>query len=276
MNIPVFAIISTGLVGFVCTLAPVLLALWLYRVKKGAGRSFFWGCGAYMVLVLGLQRTTSDLLALLPISQEPWFAVLYSGFTAAAITCFGLYICFCWLMKEQRTLPDALLAGLGYAWCDAFFMTGLDMLYASLLGNALRKSPELLITPETAEMYEAFAAQLTGTDPVEVLLIGLARPASTAMVAALAVLIMTAVTRRNIWPLLGAFGLHLVCAALCVWVYYTGSAALWQGVVQLVFTGLTVLLAWAAGKELPSAQADIPLSQPNAVTWNAPLKRRKM
>ncbi len=275
MNIPVINILCTGLVGVVCTFAPVLLALWLHR-QKGAASSFFWGCAAYAVLELALQRTTTDLLALLPISQQTWFTVLYSGITAASAAVFGLCICFCWPMKERRTLQDALLAGLGYAWCDSFLMTGLDMLYASLLSNALRKSPELLLTPETEEMYNAFASQIANTQPVQVLLVGLARLAAVAMVAALAVLLMAGFVRRRVLPMMGYYVLYFGCAALCVWVSFLPSGALWQTLVQLVFTGLLVLLALGGAKQLPAAAGQTAPASSNTVTWNAPLKRRKL
>ncbi len=278
MNIPISTLICTGLVGVLCAAGPIAAAFWLYRKKTAPVSAFLWGAGVYLLFGLALQRTFVDLIALTPLVGMKWFVVLYSALSTAGAVCCGLLICFAWVIKDDRTMPDALMAGVGYGWCEAFFLLGIDMLYTTAFGNAIRREPQLFAGEENAEVFEAMAQQLAQTDVVQLLLVGLAQLAAAAMVPAIAALVMTTVRwRRPIWFII-AFVMYFACAALCVLVGGSANAALLQAVIQLAFTALTTLLARGAylsvwQDEEPPAPGTV---GPATVTVNAPLKRRKL
>ncbi len=242
MTISAFLVFAAGLVGILCTGAPVAAAIWLYRSKKAAAGSFFWGAAAYMLFVLVLGGTCGDLLSLLEFTSALWFRVLYAGFSAALFTVLGLWCCCSLMLRESRTLEDALMAGVGFGWVDAFIMVGVEMLYTAALGAALRRDPEVFAADPNAEMYADMAAQLAAMDPWEVLAVGVSHLVTVTMVTGLAVLMMTAVARRTAGGVLLGTVLHFTSSALSAWL-----SGVWLSLVlQILFAAAVCLLAHSA------------------------------
>ena len=279
MSIPAFVLFCTGLTGILCAGLPIAAAVWLRRRRQAETSSFFWGCLFYVLFVLILQRTCQQLVGLE--TQPLWFVVVYNGLAAAVFCELGRLAAFGWVRKEQRTLPDALLCGVGFGWCDAFLLTGLEMLYTTALGLAINRDPALFAADANAEVYRTLAAQLQGTAPLDVLAGCVNQLLVTALQAALSVLVMTAAARGRKGWFAAAFGLHAAFGCLSALCAQLEVSPVLQVLVPLALLAAGVLLARRAAQTAwadigPSGtQAAAPAAKAARVeVWNDRLPRR--
>lgn len=271
-----FLLFCIVLVGLVCAGGPILLAWGLRRRLGGALASFFWGCGVYLVFVLGLEQTSHTVMAYAPAAQSLWFTVLYSGMAAMLFEGLGRLSAFRWLMKEHHTGPDALLFGLGMGWIAALILLGADMLYTAALGFALNRDPAAFAGTEAAAAVQALALQLRATPAGEVLLAGLDRVLAVGLQMALAYLMMTSVACRRARWTFAAMGLQLTVSCASVLAGALIGGALIGAAVQLVGcmagAGLMILARRDWREDDPAQDA----GGGTVITVNAPLPRRPL
>ncbi len=276
-TIPGYVLFCTGLTGILLAGAPIAAALWLHRKKGAAASAFFWGCGLYLVLTLALGQTLSSIAALLPVANALWFAVAYSAVSVAAFNALARMAAFKWIMKDERSLPNAVIFGVGLGWVDALLLLGIDLIFTTAIGLAINRDPAAFAELGNEEMLSSLAAQLSGTAGGPLLASGAERLVGIGMQAALAVPAMVGAGRRRPAYSLGAFALETACLAVLVWLGEVVGSPLLSLAVRLVFTAAAVAFAvfsrgiWGE-QDAPTTGA----SSGNVQTWNKPLARRPL
>lgn len=275
--IPGYILFCTGLAGIVCAALPAVIAYRLHKKTGAAVSAFFWGCGTYLILPLMLGQTLSSFVGILPFAGSLWFAVAYSALSLALLNAFARLGAFSWALKDDRSLPNALLFGIGLGWMDALLLLAIDLIFTTAVGLAINRDPAAFAALGNEELFVSLSEQLSTTAVGPLLLSAAERLVGVAMQAALAVLMMVGVGRRRGLYNLAAFALEAVCLAALVWLGETVGSPLLSLAVRLLFTAGAVWLALRSKKTW--AETDAPITGASAgrvQTWNAPLRRRRM
>lgn len=222
----------------VCVGLPVGLCIYMKRVGKASLKSFFLGCGIFVVFALVLEqilhlivRTVSGTF----FSEHLIAYAVYGGLAAGLFEETGRYAAMRFFMKGYLSRQEAVMYGVGHGGIEAILLGGMAC-FSNLLTSIMINSgslEKLLLTGDAG--VQAVLSQLTGLPAWQFLLAGMERCSAVILHIVLSYLVYLGVKNHKIQFYILAVMVHfLVDAGVVLAANYIPVLALELGLLAVV------------------------------------------
>lgn len=123
--------LGLGLAGLLCTVGPLLLAAWWHKRSDAPYRAFAYGALIFIIFQLVLRLPWQIPLAQSVMKTHPSWAMAVFAFAAVTAGLFeeiGRYLGYKYLLRRDRTVPTAIMYGLGHGGAESVLLVGLSLL----------------------------------------------------------------------------------------------------------------------------------------------------
>lgn len=242
-TVPALSIAAMAVSLAVCVGLPVGLCIFMKKVGKASLKSFFLGCGTFVLFALVLEQILHILVQAVSgtfFSRNLIAYAIYGGLAAGLFEETGRYVAMKFFMKEQLNKQEAVMYGAGHGGIEAVLlggMAGLSNLLTSVMINS--GSLEKLLPAGDADI-QAVLSQLTELPSWQFLLAGMERCSAVVLHIVLSYLVYLGVKNKKIQFYFLAVGIHFAVDAGVVY------AARYVPVLALELGLMAVVLAMAA------------------------------
>ena len=196
---------SLGLAGGLCILLPAALAIAWHRRTGAPYLPFVYGALIFIVFQIALRLPWQVPLALWVREHKDYQAVFlaFSGLTAGLFEEVGRYVGFRLLLRDDRSVPTAVMYGLGHGGIESALLVGLN-----LVGFAVALvlvSQGLISNPQLVAKLQAAASTVS---PSSVVFAVVERVGAMVLHVGLTLIVLQAVARREIRWLALAIAVH--------------------------------------------------------------------
>jgi len=250
--------------GLLMILAPVLVAWLLRRYRSVSWRLWGIGAAAFILSQVGHIPFNSLVNRLWQPDPQADFIplVLFLGFSAGVFEEITRYLTFRYWAKEARSWGQGLMVGAGHGGIEAI-LTGV-LFFLSFINLALYQSGQLDAALSTAPaeqvaLLDAAAQQMFSLPWYEALLGGVERLFAVILHLSLSLLVLRAVTRKQVVWVAAAITWHALANAGAVYLSQKVGPLAAEGFLALVaILSLAFIFASRTPEPVPSAPAPLP------------------
>ena len=222
----------------VCVGLPVGLCIYMKRVGKASLKSFFLGCGIFVVFALVLEQILHLIVRAVSgtfFSEHLIAYAVYGGLAAGLFEETGRYAAMRFFMKGHLSRQEAVMYGVGHGGIEAILLGGMAC-FSNLLTSIMINSgslEKLLLTGDAG--VQAVLSQLTGLPAWQFLLAGMERCSAVILHIVLSYLVYLGVKNHKIQFYILAVMVHfLVDAGVVLAANYIPVLALELGLLAVV------------------------------------------
>lgn len=242
-TVPVSSIAAMAVSLAVCVGLPVGLCIYMKKVGRASLKSFFLGCGIFVIFALVLEQILHFIVRTVSgtfFSEHLIAYAVYGGLAAGLFEETGRYVAMKFFMKGSLTKQEAVMYGAGHGGIEAILLGGMACL-SNLLTSIMINSGILeKMLPAGDVSVQAAISQLTGLPAWQFLLAGMERCSAVVLHIVLSYLVYLGVKNRKIQFYILAVLVHFLVDAGVV------LAAKYVPVLALEFGLLAVVLVMAA------------------------------
>lgn len=222
----------------VCVGLPVGLCIYMKRVGKASLKSFFLGCGIFVVFALVLEQILHLIVRAVSgtfFSEHLIAYAVYGGLAAGLFEETGRYVAMKFFMKGHLSRQEAIMYGVGHGGIEAILLGGMAC-FSNLLTSIMINSGSLeKLLPTGDAGVQAVLSQLTGLPAWQFLLAGMERCSAVILHIVLSYLVYLGVKNHKIQFYILAVMVHfLVDAGVVLAANYIPVLALELGLLAVV------------------------------------------
>lgn len=222
----------------VCVGLPVGLCIYMKRVGKASLKSFFLGCGIFVVFALVLEQILHLIVRAVSgtfFSEHLIAYAVYGGLAAGLFEETGRYVAMRFFMKGHLSRQEAVMYGVGHGGIEAILLGGMAC-FSNLLTSIMINSGSLEKLLSTGDAgVQAVLSQLTGLPAWQFLLAGMERCSAVILHIVLSYLVYLGVKNHKIQFYILAVMVHfLVDAGVVLAANYIPVLALELGLLAVV------------------------------------------
>lgn len=242
-TVPVSSIVAMAVSLAVCAGLPVGLCIFMKKAGRASLKSFFLGCGIFVVFALVLEQIFHLIVRVVSgtfFSEHLIAYAVYGGLAAGLFEETGRYVAMNFFMKGRLTKQEAIMYGVGHGGIEAILLGGMAC-FSNLLTSVMINSGSLdKLIPAGDASVQAVISQLTELPAWQFLLAGMERCSAVVLHIVLSYLVYLGVKNKKIQFYFLAVLVHFLVDAGVV------LAANYVPVLALEFGLLAVVLVMAA------------------------------
>lgn len=242
-TVPASSIAAMAVSLAVCVGLPVGLCIFMKKAGRASLKSFFLGCGIFVLFALVLEQILHFIIRAVSgtfFTQHLIAYAVYGGLAAGLFEETGRYVAMKFFMKGNLRKQEAIMYGVGHGGIEAVLIGGMGCL-SNLLTSLMINSGSLeKLLPAGDANVQAVAAQLAGLPSWQFLLAGMERCSAVVLHIVLSYLVYLGVRNKKIKYYVFAVAIHFAVDAGVV------IAAGHVPVLALELGLLAVVLAMAA------------------------------
>lgn len=242
-TVPASSIAAMAVSLAVCVGLPVGLCIFMKKAGRASLKSFFLGCGIFVLFALVLEQILHFIIRAVSgtfFTQHLIAYAVYGGLAAGLFEETGRYVAMKFFMKGNLRKQEAIMYGVGHGGIEAVLIGGMGCL-SNLLTSLMINSGSLeKLLPAGDANVQAVAAQLAGLPSWQFLLAGMERCSAVVLHIVLSYLVYLGVRNKKIKYYVFAVAIHFIVDAGVV------IAAGHVPVLALELGLLAVVLAMAA------------------------------
>lgn len=253
-TVPALSIAAMAVSMAVCVGLPVGLCIYMKKVGKASLKSFFLGCGIFVVFALILEQILHLVVGAIAgafFSRHLLAFAVYGGLAAGLFEETGRYVAMKFFMKGRLTKQEAVMYGVGHGGIEAILLGGMGCL-SNLLTSVMINSGSLeKLLPAGDANVQAVLSQLTELPSWQFLLAGMERCSAVVLHIVLSYLVYLGVRNKKIQFYFLAVAIHFAVDAGVV--YAAGHVpvlALELGLMAVVLAMAAVYVGYSREKEM--------------------------
>lgn len=222
----------------VCVGLPVGLCIYMKKAGKASLKSFFLGCGCFVVFALILEQLLHLVVRAVSgtfFSEHLIAYAVYGGLAAGLFEETGRYVVMRFFMKGRLSKQEAVMYGAGHGGIEAILLGGMAC-FSNLITSVMINSGSLeKLLPAGDPNVHAVISQLTGLPAWQFLLAGMERCSAVILHIVLSYLVYVGVKNQKIQFYILAVMVHfLVDAGVVLAANYVPVLALELGLMAAV------------------------------------------
>ncbi len=224
-TVPASSIAAMAVSLAVCVGLPVGLCIYMKKAGKASLKSFFLGCGTFVVFALILEQVLHLVVRAVCgrfLSEHLIAYAVYGGLAAGLFEETGRYVAMKFFMKDSLSKQEAVMYGAGHGGIEAILLGGMAC-FSNLLTSVMINSGSLeKLLPAGDAGAQAVISQLTDLPSWQFLFAGMERCSAVVLHIVLSYLVYLGVKNSRLKFYLLAVMVHflvdaaVVLAAACV------------------------------------------------------------
>lgn len=247
-TVPVSSIAAMAVSLAVCVGLPVGLCIFMKKVGKASLKSFFLGCGTFVLFALVLEQILHLVVQAVSgtfFSEHLIAYAVYGGLAAGLFEETGRYVAMKFFIKGRLSKQEAIMYGVGHGGIEAIFIGGMACLSNLLISVMINSGSMEKLIPVGDTNVQAVISQLTGLPAWQFLLTGMERCSAVVLHIVLSYLVYLGVKDQKMRFYFLAVAIHfLVDASVVLAVRYIPVLALELGLMAAVL--IMAVLVYAA------------------------------
>ncbi len=200
-TVPASSIAAMAVSLAVCVGLPVGFCIYMKRVGKASLKSFFLGCGIFVVFALVLEQILHLIVRAVSgtfFSEHLIAYAVYGGLAAGLFEETGRYAAMKFFMKGRLSKQEAVMYGVGHGGIEAILLGGMAC-FSNLLTSIMINSGSLeKLLPAGDVGIQAAVSQLTGLPSWQFLLAGMERCSAVVLHIVLSYLVYLGVKNNRL------------------------------------------------------------------------------
>lgn len=241
----------------VCVGLPVGLCIYMKKVGSASLKSFFLGCGIFVIFALVLEQILHFIVGTVSgtFFSEHFIAyAVYGGLAAGLFEETGRYVAMKFFMKGRLAKQEAIMYGVGHGGIEAILLGGMACLSNLLTSVVINSGILEKMLPAGDARAQAAISQLTGLPAWQFLLVGMERCSAVVLHIVLSYLVYLGVKNKKIQFYILAVLVHfLMDAGLVFAAKYIPVLALELGLMAVVLVLAAFVYAGYSREEAGNA-----------------------
>lgn len=237
-TVPASSIAAMAVSLAVCVGLPVGLCIFMKKVGKASLKSFFLGCGIFVVFALILEQILHLIVRAVSgtfFSEHLIAYAVYGGLAAGLFEETGRYVAMKFFMKGCLTKQEAIMYGVGHGGIEAILIGGMACLSNLLISVMINSGSLEKMLPDGDVGIQAAISQLTGLPAWQFLLAGMERCSAVVLHIVLSYLVYLGVKNKKTQFYIFAVMVHfLVDTGVVLAASYVPVLALELGLLAVV------------------------------------------